>query len=334
MTHLKEPSLVDLIARQRLLVLGALTMVLGGMLFTASEALSFGANLVRPEFIYAVSTALVLLGVSLLLFHYLRFTSSRTDAQFHLSRAELHAQMEAIQELHKVLHSLTTQTQITEHASSVWTDDERKTLVASLSESVRATLSAAFLKEVEQHYGTAIRSRAEQSELREICEDSKRRIKREIDALTRRSNINLVIGVITTLLAVGLLAYVVLSDKLISTDASAVLLHFLPRLSIVLFIETFSFFFLRLYKSGLADIKYYQNELTGIEARHVALEAVVGSSTVPEYGQPILAEYARVDRNHVSPQPSVDASPKPGTSIKEFSQLLEKLSKLAGEKGA
>ncbi len=94
--------------------------------------------------------------------------------------------------------------------------------------------------------------------------------------LTRRSNINLVIGVVTTLLAVGLLAYVVLPDTLSSSDVGMVLLHFLPRLSIVVFIQTFSFFFLRLYRSGLNDIKYYQNELTNLETKHLVLESLVG----------------------------------------------------------
>ena len=47
-----------------------------------------------------------------------------------------------------------------------------------------------------------------------------------------------------------------------------------------IFIEVFSFFFLKLYKSGLADILYYQNELTNLESKFLALElASLGRNT-------------------------------------------------------
>jgi hypothetical protein len=52
-------------------------------------------------------------------------------------------------------------------------------------------------------------------------------------------------------------------------------MEFLPRLSIVLIIEVFSYFFLRLYKSSLAEIKYFQNEATNIEHNFVDLEAAI-----------------------------------------------------------
>jgi hypothetical protein len=325
-THRKQR---DVIIRQRLLVLGTLAMVLGGMLFTASEALSFGTGMFRPELVYAVSGTLVLSGVSLLLLHYLR-ASSLTDLEVRLSRQELSEQRRALLELQDVISLITAQTQIAERASaSVWTDAEREKIVATLSDSVTSTLSNAFLKSVEERYGAAIVSRISQSELRDISDESKRRIRAEIDALTRRSNINLIIGVITTLLAVGLLAYIVLSDTLSSTNLGTVLLHFLPRLSIVIFIETFSFFFLRLYKSGLADIKYYQNELTGIEARQVALQAAIGAN-VPDYAQPILTEFAKTDRNGATSS-SLPQKADGSANIKDLEGLVGKIADLAGK---
>jgi len=38
-------------------------------------------------------------------------------------------------------------------------------------------------------------------------------------------------------------------------------------------IELFAFFFLSLYRTGLGEIKYFQNEITNIEAKHAALQA-------------------------------------------------------------
>lgn len=328
---MKDPNelrLSELVLRQRYLVFGTLLMVIGGMMFTASDAIAYSLQL-RLEGVYGASAGLVLGGVSLLLLHYLRVTSTRSDVDLTLSRRELHEQRKAIHDLYHVVHNLTTQTQIAEKASSVWSDEEREKVVATLSESVTGTLSDEFLKSIEERYGSAITSRLGQPELRDICDESKRRIQSEIDALTGRSNINLVIGVITTLLAVGLLAYIVLSDKLNSTEIGTVLLHFLPRLSIVIFIETFSFFFLRLYKSGLEDIKYYQNELTGIEARHIALEAAIGAN-VPSHAQSILSEFAKTDRNRVNLANSSKAAIE-STNIKDLEGLIGKIADLAGK---
>lgn len=41
---------------------------------------------------------------------------------------------------------------------------------------------------------------------------------------------------------------------------------------LAIFVEVFSFFFLRLYRSMLAEIKYFQNELTNIELKIIAVE--------------------------------------------------------------
>jgi hypothetical protein len=96
------------------------------------------------------------------------------------------------------------------------------------------------------------------------------RISAEIEALDRRGNVNLIIGVGTTLSAVSILASTILFEPR-TQDSFALLSHFAPRVTLSAFIELFSFFFLRLYSSGLQDIKYYQNELTNIELKFIAL---------------------------------------------------------------
>jgi hypothetical protein len=189
-----------------------MTMVLGGMLFTISERFAYAFGELRPEAIYAVSAALVLGGVSQLLLHYLKATAirvSQSDISQILSRNELIEQQKAIADLNSVLAAVKAQTDIAAQASSVWTDTEREKVVAALGQAIQGTLSNAFVESIENKYGLAIAAQTRQSELRSIFQDSKRRLDTEIESLTRRSNINLVIGVITTLQAVGLLAYVV-----------------------------------------------------------------------------------------------------------------------------
>lgn len=45
-----------------------------------------------------------------------------------------------------------------------------------------------------------------------------------------------------------------------------------PKTIFVLLIEVFAYFFLKLYKQNLDDIKYYQNELTNIEVKNLAIQ--------------------------------------------------------------
>jgi hypothetical protein len=54
-------------------------------------------------------------------------------------------------------------------------------------------------------------------------------------------------------------------------DTKDVLAHYIPRISIAIFIEVFSFFFLKLYKANLSDIKYFENERTNINSKKLAL---------------------------------------------------------------
>ncbi|WP_137169537.1 hypothetical protein [Marinomonas sp. FW-1] len=101
------------------------------------------------------------------------------------------------------------------------------------------------------------------------------RIYKEIDALGRRGTVNLVLGVITALSGVIALSFFVLAKEGTHSSLGDFAMEFLPRLSIVLIIEVFSYFFLRLYKASLAEIKYFQNEATNIEHNFVALEASI-----------------------------------------------------------
>jgi hypothetical protein len=101
---------------------------------------------------------------------------------------------------------------------------------------------------------------------------TRERFQQEIQSLGRRGNLNLVIGIMTTILGVGVLGYVVFAEAdADSSDHWRYAAHFIMRLSIALFIQVFAYFFLRLYKAGLEDIRYYQNEMTNMEAKWSAL---------------------------------------------------------------
>jgi len=112
------------------------------------------------------------------------------------------------------------------------------------------------------------------AEIRASFETSHQRLKSELASLSRRSNLNLVIGVVTSSLAVALLAYMVLGIAEPFKSITDLLSHYIPRVTVVLFIEVFSFFFLRLYRATLAEIRLYQQDITALALRQVALETV------------------------------------------------------------
>lgn len=100
------------------------------------------------------------------------------------------------------------------------------------------------------------------------------RLKDEMLLLSRRGNLNLVIGISTAIIGLLILGSVLVDIKPSTYEEltnSEYLFLFLPRLSLVVLIEIFSYFFLRLYKSSISEIKYFHNEITTIESRYLAL---------------------------------------------------------------
>lgn len=122
--------------------------------------------------------------------------------------------------------------------------------------------------------------------LKDASSDIIRRLRREISDLRLRSNVNLVIGMSITAGGLYLLwstVSMVDSSELLKQLASEngesnskfiknLILPLVPRVMLVIFVEVFAYFFLRLYKNGLDEIKYFQNELTNIESKLSAVQ--------------------------------------------------------------
>ena len=99
------------------------------------------------------------------------------------------------------------------------------------------------------------------------------RLNAEIKKLYIRTNMNLLIGIAITMFGLYFLYITIESIKIsVETSIPDIIISALPRFTLVIFIEIFSYFFLRLYKLGLDEIKYFKNELTNIESKLVAIE--------------------------------------------------------------
>lgn len=113
--------------------------------------------------------------------------------------------------------------------------------------------------------------------------------------LQNNSIVNLIIGIIGTIMAVTVLSLAInTGNEYKSLEIFA--LNFLPRISFVILIQLFAFFFLRLYKSNLEDSKYFQNELTNILAKTTAIKIASQQDDKPLLTE-LIRDLSKIERN-------------------------------------
>ena len=139
------------------------------------------------------------------------------------------------------------------------------------------------------------------------------RLKTEVDNLSRRANLNLIIGIITTITGVIILSTFALtinhpSIEVVASDQSVVkldnnnmliasLLSYLPKLTLVILIEIFAFFFLKLYRYSLSEVKFFQNELTNCEMKIIGLTFSMNKSD--KHTEQVIANFLNIERNFI-----------------------------------
>ncbi len=108
-------------------------------------------------------------------------------------------------------------------------------------------------------------------------------------------------------------------------DIASLLSHYVPRITTVVFIEVFSFFFLRLYKSSLAEVQYYQNELTTLASQQIAIEAAhAGADTQT------MSTVVHCLANGHRDLPASGKS-NAGEHMKQLTDLLQQVAKLVAD---
>lgn len=211
--------------------------------------------------------------------------------------------------------------------------EEKEQILEELRQGILSEASGSILAEIESKYSENIQSENQLNRIQEQLESTRLRLRQEISALGRRGNVNLVIGVLTTIAAVGILTTTVLDPEIKLTNETLVS-HFAPRLTLSLFIEIFSFFFLKLYKSGLSEIKYFQNELTNIEMKFVSLDSALRNKNEDSLAN-VINEFSKTERNFIldKGQSTVEIernrvdSEAGNNAISSFSKLVESIKK-------
>jgi hypothetical protein len=179
-------------------------------------------------------------------------------------------------------------------------DEDRARLAETMYEQLQGLLQRDFVQGIENRYATAFSVDARLKEIALPMRELHLRLSREVEALGRRANVNLLTGMGLAIAGFGALVWM-LANLPDWTDPTRVAITQAMRFSLVLFVEIFAFFFLRLYRNNLDGIKYFQNELTNVQAREVALRTALTLER-PDALDRAIDELLRTERNFVIKQ--------------------------------
>lgn len=260
-----------------------------------------------PDVYFLSVVAIVLFSVAAFLFYYLnRSRASQPenpgiDLNLVLQRiAEIRQPMSGIDEIRKELSRI--QSEMAGLATSQRSEinaEERAAIITAIVNNINSTINDEFLKGIDAKYSSSILKSNESNGLLTHFENLKDRLLRAIEYLEQRGNVNLIIGIVTTLGAVAGLYYIVFQTGPVNFDDKwQIIGHYVPRISFVVFVEVFAYFFLRLYKSNVEDVKYYHNELTNIDAKLIGLRSalLIGDDVS---AKTIMTSLSKTERNYV-----------------------------------
>ncbi|WP_459705033.1 hypothetical protein [Stutzerimonas marianensis] len=288
MSNLLEAYL-ELFRNKRLLVLvGAVSGGFAILLFFSDTFLKYFSNIIYLD-LSRTSVPIALLLVSVVSFSFIYLQSGAKEAPERYDSSILE----------KILKDLEAQ----KYRTNLQVDELRKKLETyelekGLSEADKQAVidgaveltSEEAIKTIFENEANALKEKIKLGlgfeRLADSSKDIVQRLRREIADLRLRSNVNLLIGMSITAGGLYLLWSTVsmvdaseLLKQLASEGAESngsflknLILPIVPRILLVVFIEVFAYFFLKLYKDGLSEIKYFQNELTNVESKLAAVE--------------------------------------------------------------
>jgi len=194
----------------------------------------------------------------------------------------------------------------------IFSQEEKQTIESNLIQNMKTNITDSFLKSQSEILKDTLEKEITINSFNKQINQTKQRIFQEISNLKLRSNLNLSLGIVITLFGLYILwdmitinTSVNLEKYIINKDNTLFLKFFIleitPRILLVLLIEIFAYFFLRLYKNNLDEIKFFQNEITNIELKYLALSTVLtldskdSDSLLPQ----IISEFSKTERNYI-----------------------------------
>ena len=179
------------------------------------------------------------------------------------------------------------------------TEEQKAEFIDSLSAKIKEAAASDLLDSIKEDVRKQVKiDRFEwvSDKISKIFTRTIDRLRGAIEDQYKRGTINLAIGIIITIIGLAVLGYYVSELKIDPANPINTAQVFFPRLSLVILIEVFAFFFLKLYRASLIDVKYFQNELTRFEAKYIALWAAYQEEDRAMF-EKILEILARTERN-------------------------------------
>lgn len=185
----------------------------------------------------------------------------------------------------KLVEELKNKIELYESNQVLSADDKKNIIDGAVALTSEEAIKTIFENETQKLTNT-IKESLGFDKLVQSSKDIIMRLRREIADLRRRSNLNLALGMAITAGGLYLLwttVSMIDASELLKQLASEgvdsndkflknLVLPIIPRVALVIFIEVFAYFFLRLYRDCLSEIKYFQNELTNVESKLAAVE--------------------------------------------------------------
>ncbi|WP_153066870.1 hypothetical protein [Xanthomonas arboricola] len=177
--------------------------------------------------------------------------------------------------------------------SSNVSEEDKQEAFALLRKSVFSDASADILEEIKK----SLNANSEKDEIRNGLQLTRIRLSQEIEALAKRGNVNLILGMTTAFFGLTVLTLSVLMAPQTGSD-TYFFQYFIPRFTLAVVIELLSFFFLKLYKQTLSEIKYFQNEMTNCESKAMAVTLASQSENSTALAK-VIELFATTERNFV-----------------------------------
>ena len=175
---------------------------------------------------------------------------------------------------------------------------QRSKLVQRVRQSIVETANNEFLDEIRNSIQDSKSGQKFAKDIRLIFNRTIERLDNEVESLARRGNLNLALGILTALVGITLLAIFVQNMVVQNGLPMEFVQNFLPRFSLVILIEVFAYFFLRLYSNNLIEIKYFQNELTNVEAKFLSLLAATHINN-ENIMTNVISQLSQTERNYI-----------------------------------
>lgn len=218
-----------------------------------------------------------IVGAAVLMLSFLKTNRDNVKAN-HLNRAEFNRQSkEELSDTGNKKNNINSYVlnMLKTNASSDAKTKDYKNLVDFLTKKIKEEAKNGVIQELLTEINSDNKAKSKYDSLFSDIHNIIFRLNSAINSSTNKGNLSLVIGIITSGLAMLILFSSLNSKISLSPDGDQLtrfLLTNLPNMALAFFIQLLSFFFLKLYKASLDEIKYYQNELTNLESKFIAFK--------------------------------------------------------------